>query len=643
MMRAGLVAIGLLTAFGLGCTGKGGGGGGSSTPVEKQPDAPPPAATVTSTTTATDTSAATDGDDTDTGGMAGTLALNLLEDSFPRGLAIAALQPVVTERVAASAFAGAVALETSLKLQEPPAQPAASSGPSQAEVLATQDELLTGEADTCLDAGVLEPAVANEPSGDTCFNDGQLRYAFGGLNEAIDSANTEPCVVLTSRRHVERARQLLDTATKIQLGMLCQVAKDGTEVSLPAVGETLDLVEAMTAAIASDPSIKNGEVEFASIKRLEDENGAPVYRTDVKVSKTQVDPGGNVTGTSIKELHLVHSPAEDDSGNYRGVIWMVQSTDNAAHAKVHFGVSYAKTGTAEEPRLKFEVRKFDWNGSAETPLPTGLLDMSAGANFSVPSTDPGYGMFDGVFGSGAQGGDHNAIVTNIRYLNFDINPLDGAGSVAVWTNDGNYKTAARGLVTTFARGSDDLFQGCSVAGAAAGELSVRMALKDGPGLTLPSTSFEQEATGLVNGQTTVAGADVSSCKGVTKLADVDPAGGQPETRNGLCYVKNGALYLTATGTDTEIVAAANMGGCTELKVLAEDTSPCQIQFTGQTVSTIYMQCFKQTADGKYGLDSPDGSGEQIMQLAPAAAAAAPFNVAEPDLAEVTTFEQDVRP
>jgi hypothetical protein len=639
MMRVGLVAIGLLTAFGLGCTGKG--GGGSSTPVEKQPDSPPASTTATATTTATDTSAATSGDDTDTGNMAGTLALNLLEDSFPRGLAIAALQPVVTERVAASVFAGAVAVETSLELQDPPAQPAATSGPSQAEVLATQDELLTGEAEKCLEAGVLEPAVANEPSGDTCFNDGQLRYVFGGLNEAIDSANNEPCVVLTSRRHVERARQLLDTATKIQLGMLCQVAKDGTEVSLPAVGETLDLVEAMTAAIGSDPSIKNGEVEFASITRLEDEDGAPVYRTDVKVSKTQVDPGGNVTGSSTKELHLVHSPADGDSGNYRGVIWMVQSTDNAANAPIHFGVSYAKTGTAEEPRLKFEVRRFDWKGSVDTALATGLLDMSAGANFSVPSTDPAYGMFDGVANSGAQGGDHNAIVTNIRYLNFDINPLDGAGSVAVWTNDGNYKTAARGLVTTFARGSDDLFQGCSVAGAAADNLSVRMALKDGPALTLPSSSVVQEATGLVNGQTPVASADVSTCKGATKLADIDTGG--LETRNGLCYVKNGALYITATGTDTELVAAANMGGCTELKVLAEDTSPCQIQFTGETVNTIYMQCFKQTADGKYGLDSPDGSGEQIMQLTPAAAAAAPFNVAEPDLAEVTSFEQDVRP
>lgn len=680
-MRLGhLVVFGLLT----GCGGNGGAtqtaSSPTTTPVAAKPADPAPATPATPATPAAPatppvaTTPATP--ETQTIGTVG-LELGDFSAAVPRGVTLDSLQPVISERVKPEVLAGHVALATLRLLDEPvppplnnqpnpnnpgqpldpfdpnapqmgpvnqPNQPGQPIAPNQGgapmdapvggpqslgDQLEAQDDLLAGTATHCLDAMVINPVQVNPVSGNACYNDGKINYPRGGTNEP----ENETCTVITTRGRVERARDLM-RATELQTAALCQLAKSGSSAELPAIGATLDLKDALLAA-ATDAGVLEPVVTYANLTRLADEGGKAVYRTDILVSIKTQDGGHNNTGHATKEVHIVHSVTDEAANTYRGVIWIRQGATNVAGDAFPdrwLSTSYTQTGTLEVPRLQVEVRGFEWKIAASPVLATGMIDWNTTANFTVAPSDPAYGMFDGVPPGGQS---HNAVIDKIDLVNIDINPLDGGGSIYTWNNDGNYRREATGLVATFARGEDDKFRGCSVAGAAASGISVRSASHDMTPLGLPVQSKLDIASGLydfVSGGTKLG--DAGACHSVVKTeAEAD--------RDGQCYLKaNDGIY---DHNDALVVAAPS---CATLKVLAEDsTGPgaCEIRFHGENDPNVYLQCFAQNDAGEYEIAFPDSSADLLKRVTIDVAKAAPYSVAEPAVSVIEPFTQDVRP
>jgi len=65
--------------------------------------------------------------------------------------------------------------------------------------------------------------------------------------------------------------------------------------------------------------------------------------------------------------------------------------------------------------------------------------------------------------------------------------------------------------------------------------------------------------------------------------------------------------------------------------------------SGESDDKVYIQCFAQTPAGLYDIAILDGSADKVKVVVNDAVRTAPFNVDEPDLADVVAFGQDVRP
>jgi hypothetical protein len=512
----------LLVAFGLPLVLRCTGGASSSNNAPQAPDANPPDSTVTATATAsttattTDTAASEEGDEgsTDTGDAS---SLTLVH-AFPEGLALAVLPTVVPASLPESlpAVSGATTVdagdeETALELQAPPTQEVTAAPQTISEkVEAAQAKLLA--AGPCVDAALFDAVSAPLPSCYTPDTDldfvPEARDGQGNVTTPAslkptptDAAHGEACLAAYARAKLASTVALVDRATGLAVAMICQATLAGQD-ELPPQGAFVELKETLGEALVN---IAGVTVEEAKITRNEDQDGRPVFLTEITIER---DVGSGKT--QLDEIKVLHSPGPDGNIAYNGRLWMRSGTHdpNAPQAQggggptpatmTYLAIDYARGGSASEPRIQYKLLQGQYVQDAATQEPydivlpvapfdgQGHLDLNAGADFDKPEFDGLYGAFPS---DSAQ--NLNSTLGGSQLVALDVNPLTNAGKLVYWQNyGGNYHESARGMIFNLEPGDGNALAGCAVSGAAGANgpnaaVSIRKALVDGLAFLTP--------------------------------------------------------------------------------------------------------------------------------------------------------------
>ena len=398
---------------------------------------------------------------------------NALANAYPAGLSLSLL-PSSTSTSLNDDSVDLADDETAVATQKPVKQ-----------VKEDQKKILEGKGDDCFPA-VLKTKPKPENSGETCYAfdydmivntrtmaDGRIDKS--GTMDGKDVAGKQACLVSFAQSKVSDASDQVDRATGMIQAMMCQAKKANANVVLPAIGEILDLKAALTTG-ANTKAVK--EIGEASIKRLADNNGRPVYYSKVVIT----NPEGLKRTTN-----LVHSPISTDGAageaDFQGTLWTESdnsSKDPNPTLKRLLSVNYSRTVEDGVPHMRYELRagKFHSSLVGKAFSDTGALDFNVGTN-----ADHDYVIDGNVVAQ------PNGAVDGATFVQFDINPTDNSGSFTYWRNPGgNYNEPARGMIFNITKNATSgVLQGCAATGAAvlnvASEsrdpVSVRRALGEG--------------------------------------------------------------------------------------------------------------------------------------------------------------------
>ena len=293
----------------------------------------------------------------------------------------------------------------------------------------------------------------------------QPDWGINGKNQGSD-ADAEACIVGFGREQIAETTAYIDFGTGLVEAMLCQAKKSGKADALPEAGKEKDFAESMKdASKDGDAAIA---ITGASLKRLEDTSGRPVYMTKISFTKTIQPAKLNNVSVPIKfHVMMTHSPGTDNF-SYDGTLSIQHQaaliTNNQActSASKVASVKYARTGSASDPNLKFEYRAGQFEGASAS-----YFDSAGLVNFNV---------FDAARGGTASS---SGKIGRINYVTFDGNPLNGSGKLAYWVNFGeSADESARGFIFEIEEHEKTL-KGCGVAGAALsnqGGVSIRKAI-----------------------------------------------------------------------------------------------------------------------------------------------------------------------
>lgn len=344
-------------------------------------------------------------------------------------------------------------------------------------------KVLNGEGNSCL-----APAANRfkEEGIETCYQfDQEMIYGKKGDRLVHGTKNGkngsgEACLVAFARGKVREVESIIERRLGMMQSMLCQAKKDNSGVSLPAVGDTLDLTDALTNSMAGMPADKKPTVTSATVKRLEDDDGRPSYRYEIKYKK----------GEKSREFYVVHSPkSETDNNEYRGIMWS-KSAVNQSGKEPHLSIRYALTGTGTEQKLVGELVRARINPDiSANAFDKGLLDLNVNADFTVDASNNNYGRYKDE--NDAYYNNANEAVEGIMYISFELNLADNSGTTSYWQNPGgNYHENARGMV--FKLTNDSEMKGCGTSGAAGtngSEMSIRKKMKQGADTSLKAAGF----------------------------------------------------------------------------------------------------------------------------------------------------------
>lgn len=422
----------------------------------------------------------------------GTVALTgELAASYPQGLSVTAFPQAVDETPGAAAPGTVLLLTQNDQYGDGEFKPFAQ---HPKKLLQIAKERLDGTATDCFDADIIAAMFRQVNVGDACYGfdygmvDGTaigdidpgkanqalqnvadqslagLKAKLMSIEGIMPDTTAEACMVKVGRQMVEQAASRVEGTLRVIEGMLCQAKKDKIAEKLPDVGESLDLKDAFA-------SYQRATFSEASITRLSDQSGRPVYR-----SRLAFTVNGGVAAGNEMSVTLVHSPSADNNVEYDGVMWFQgdrvgpQATGNY---KVVTSISYAKSGSdVTDQRLRMEMRNAEFNKdkvTADVVSSDGTIDLNPGIDAQ------------GNFGPGVA----NDYVTGIRYFGFDINPSTYAGNISFWNNPGgSYNEDARGFLFESTQADDGTLSGCAYSGAARGT-SIRKAVREG--LTLEPT------------------------------------------------------------------------------------------------------------------------------------------------------------
>lgn len=490
---------------------------------------------------------------------------------------------------------------------------------------AAADEILKGSGDSCL------PQIFQQQLMDqavTCYQfDQDMMYGtqqgtqYAGTKNGLDSTG-ESCLVSFARSQVSTVNAIVDQALGFVQAMMCQAKKSGS-AKLPDVGESLDLSTEIGTAMGSYAST----VTKASISRLKDQNGQPVYRSDVALAMKMNQGGADKTLTT--EMHLVHSPVSETSNDtYTGKLWVKRAGAAAASQQGgqqdqnpvdnYLSVSYSKVKEADASyRLVAELRRAQLASAfSDLAFANGVLDLNAGASLSVPSTDPAYGSYINPTTKQPIQNTNNAIA-GIMYVAFNVNPADNTGTVSYWQNPGgSYQENARGMVFNLSADADTgLLKGCGLSGATGNStlasLSIRQFTREGKtlGRTLQPNGFYHPFFNNENVQT--------GCTAAGPLTD-----------------STGAYYSqTCTlGGNTQVAKwykpnFSNVTSNTALQTAADNW------VTKQHGDYVTKQCVVQGTDGLYAIDTAlitPSAGYELVK--------GDTSVSAPDLSEMVDVD-----
>jgi hypothetical protein len=349
--------------------------------------------------------------------------------------------------------------------------------------------------------------------------------------------------------------------------MICQATLAGQD-ELPPQGAFVELKETLGEALAS---IGGVTVEEAKITRNEDQDGRPVFLTEITIER---DVGNGKT--QLDEVKVLHSPGPDGNTAYNGRLWMRSGVHdpNATQAQAgggsmtYLAIDYARGGSASEPRIQYKLLQGQYaqDGVTQEPydivLPVspfdgqGRLDLNAGADFDKPEFDGLYGAFPSDTPQNL-----NSTLGSSQLVALDVNPLTNAGKLVYWQNyGGNYHESARGMIFNLEPGQGNALTGCAVSGAAGANgpnsaVSIRKALVDG-----------------------------------------------------LAFLTPGGYYHP--GTQTQSPAPL---GSTKEQLEADSGYVCD-EGLCQFGPYVYRQCFAQSADGYFLPDTAQMAGAQYQRL-----------------------------
>lgn len=364
--------------------------------------------------------------------------------------------------------------------------------PTMAAKTKEAEAILKGDRDCAGSIFQRQVRAANE----TCYEfDQEMIYgkrnpspSFKGTQNGKNAAG-EACLVAFSRSQVKEVEFVIDRALGVVQAMLCQAKKAGKASSLPAVGETVDLASVLKEALGD----KAARISKASITRVADKDGRPVYRSDVTMEGRNGD---------TQETHLVHSPAStSDNGTYDGVLWTKMSgldkLGNGAGQQLpggepkdpYMSVQYSKSMVDGKPRLKAQLLRARVVEALSTNVfKNGVLDLNVSNNANNEYQNPAGGTYQ-----------NNQALSGMTYIGLNVDPETGAGAVSYWQNPGsNYTESARGMVFNLSSAeANSSLSGCGLTGARKGEnsanpgdgMSIRKAIKEGKLASLVPNGF----------------------------------------------------------------------------------------------------------------------------------------------------------
>ncbi|MFK7871807.1 MAG: hypothetical protein AB8C84_01365 [Oligoflexales bacterium] len=434
----------------------------------------------------------------------------------------------------------------------------------------------------------------------TCYEfDQEMMYGafqgpLGTRTGTVSSTDNEACLVSFARSKVSGVQTMVERGLGLVQGMMCQAKKSGTAEDLPGVGETLDLRTEVATALGS----RAQSVTIASIKRLADENGHPVYRTDVVLALSVLENGQNSSVT--QEMHLVHSPQDETNTGYVGTLWTKVASPNAVGtgpSDNYLSIRYARSGEgAATPSLQAElIRAKIASDLGATAFESGVLNLNVGAQFEGSSSQQSYGSYYNPTTSQVYANSNDAI-SGMMYVAFHLNPEDNTGVTSYWQNPGgNYSENARGMIFSLAKNATTgALEGCGTSGATGSSqnnaTSIRKAIYEKtPGKLIANgfyhPFFSTQASG---GGTQTCSFDIGTDANGSFHTKICDATASPlfntETRvNGMA---SNAKWWKPTIADATMAALADTW------------------VTAQTGSIITQQCVKQdTTTGKYVIDT----------------------------------------
>lgn len=331
-------------------------------------------------------------------------------------------------------------------------------------------ERLAGTADKCLDMNVFKGRAEKnftcyefdsdmnpaEFAENTSQKYGTTDGTVGGSIDGSDSDNKEACMVAFARAQVDETVEQIDQALALVSGMLCQAKKEDSDKGLPAAGKTLDLAAELKKATTGGDSENSIEITSATITQIEGSDDRKYYRSDIVITTPDKE---------TMEVHLVHSPGEEDTG--RGVLFTKRSggqtgaspdgqpdSNNSANKNFVMSIQYDRTIEDDKSnRMRFEVRR------------------AAIVNTVDPFTEDGLVNYAGVADEAT-----NSEIHAINYVAFDMDVDTNEGNLSYWQNPGgNINEAARGFLFKIEKDDDGALKGCGVSGAAQ-QMSIRKAL-----------------------------------------------------------------------------------------------------------------------------------------------------------------------
>ncbi len=238
----------------------------------------------------------------------------------------------------------------------------------------------------------------------------------GDLGLWTSNDGSQACTAAQMNAIVNNMSAKVDSGLLLAASMVCIMNANGQ--GLPSAGSSISLTTELNDAIqVNNP---NTTISTASLERLEDSDGHPVYKYSI-VSTTLIG-----TESFTYSTYLKHIPTVDDNSSYKGKIWGSLEPSTSVNATA-YSVTYEKENTAIKAKLTsaFSVLAKDSLLDSDGNIPvTGPWNQNFNyALFNIDS-ETGLGTVSYSWQAGAQ--DSHTRVFNV-FTEQNGNVVSGCG------------------------------------------------------------------------------------------------------------------------------------------------------------------------------------------------------------------------